>query len=245
MSLRPLADRATGGGADARPTLSLLGGFGLDRQDDSAVPLHVRRLLAFLALHRGPLHRAYVSGRLWLELSQPHAFGCLRTALWRLGRLPWRLVETTPTHVALASWVSVDAHELEACAEKVLTSEAQVTRREIATLVHGADLLPDWYEDWVVPERERLRQLRLLGLEAVAEELLASERAPEATVAALAVVGADPLRESAYRLLIRSYLRAGNVGEALRQFGLFRARLQHELGLEPSAQIRALLDGSG
>jgi DNA-binding SARP family transcriptional activator len=85
--------------------------------------------------------------------------------------------------------------------------------------------------------------LRLLALEVAGNALIAAERYTEASIAALAAIGADPLRESAYRLLIESYLGVGNVAEAVRQFDVFRTQLRKELGLEPSAQIQELLAG--
>jgi len=67
-----------------------------------------------------PLHRAYVAGRLWMDGSQEHAHGCVRTTLWRMSRLPVPVVEITSTHVALAELVGVEARELEGTAERVL-----------------------------------------------------------------------------------------------------------------------------
>jgi DNA-binding SARP family transcriptional activator len=201
----------------------------------------VQRLLAFLALQGRPLHRAYVAGRLWIELSQEHAHGCLRSTLWRLGRFPYRCVEVTSTHLALSPGVAVDARELELAAESVLHDGEPRTTEDVECLTRAAELLPDWYDDWVLQERERLRQLRLLALEAAGEALVSARRYSEAAIVALAAVGSDPLRESAYRLLIRAYLGEGNVAEALHQFALFRSQLRSDLGLEPSAQMDALV----
>jgi DNA-binding SARP family transcriptional activator len=203
--------------------------------------MHMQRLLAFLALQGRPLHRAYVAGRLWIELNQEHAHGCLRSTLWRMSHFPSRVVDVTSTHVALAPGVAVDARELESSAERVLHDGGPPAAEDGDCLTQAADLLPDWYEDWVLQERERLRQLRLLALEAAGNGLIGARRYSEATIVALAAVASDPLRESAYRLLIRSYLAEGNVAEALRQFGLFRAQLRNDLGLEPSPQLQALI----
>ena len=73
----------------------------------------------------------------------------------------------------------------------------------------------------------------------------AAPRGPltEASQAALAALAADPLRESAHRLLIRAALEEGKVAEALRRFTGLRAELLRELGLEPSEQTRELLGG--
>ncbi len=224
------------------PRLGLLGGFELEANGRPVrLPLHAQRLLAFLALNGRPLHRGYVAGRLWTELSQDHAHACLRSTLWRLRRLPCTSVESTTTHLALAAAVEVDARELEHCAERVL-HDGEPGVRDIDRLTRTADLLPDWYEDWVPHERERLRQLRLLALEAAAEALIGLGSNSEAAVVALAAVASDPLRERAYRLLIQAYLEDGNAGEALRQFELFRGELRRTLGLEPSPRMQELVD---
>jgi hypothetical protein len=56
------------------------------------------------------------------------------------------------------------------------------------------DLLPGWYDDCVLLERERVRQLHMHALEALAEKLAAAGRYGEAVPAAYAAVVAEPLR---------------------------------------------------
>jgi DNA-binding SARP family transcriptional activator len=139
----------------------------------------------------------------------------------------------------------VDAHEARALALRVLDptircAEADLSAKAVAALT--LDLLPGWYDDWAILESEDWRQLRLHALEAVAMKLAAVARYGEAVTAAFASVHADPLRESAHAALIRIHLAEGNRAEALRQFERFRSVLQAELGLEPTAQLRALVD---
>jgi DNA-binding SARP family transcriptional activator len=57
----------------------------------------------------------------------------------------------------------------------------------------------------------------------------------------LAATAAEPLRESAHRLLIQVHLAEGNVAEAVRQYELYRGLLATELGIEPSLAIKRLL----
>jgi DNA-binding SARP family transcriptional activator len=244
-SLRPFADEIQSVGSQRTSArLSLLGGFVLETSSGCLrLPLHAQRLVAFLELQGTALHRTYVAGRLWTEHDQEHAQACLRTTLWRIGLLPVAVVDATSTHLALDSSVASDLRELEGCAERILGGNAVPREGDFARLARSGELLPDWYDDWIPQERERVRQLHLFALEAVGNELIEAQRYSEASIAALAAVGADPLRESAYRLLIRSYLGLGNVAEALRQFGVFRKRLQQELGLQPSPQIQELLAG--
>ena len=107
----------------------------------------------------------------------------------------------------------------------------------------SADLLPGWYDDWVLTEAEEWRQLRLYALEALAGRLAAAGRSGEAVCAARAVVRAEPLRESGYATLIRVHLAEGNQSEAVRQFARCRLLLHAELGLEPSPQLHQLVHG--
>src|SRR5438876_559476 len=86
--------------------LFLLGGFELRAGPRPVeLPLRVQRLTAFLALANRRLHRAYVSGRLWLDATQEQAYGSLRAALWEARRFALPLVEATSTHVALSPFV--------------------------------------------------------------------------------------------------------------------------------------------
>ena len=57
----------------------------------------------------------------------------------------------------------------------------------------STDLLPYWYDDWVLVERERFRQLRLRALEAMCQQLTALGRFDQALEAGLAAVAGEPL----------------------------------------------------
>jgi DNA-binding SARP family transcriptional activator len=84
------------------PVLHLVDGFELGlagRRLELALP--AQRLLAFLALHDQPLLRRDVAGVLWLDSSDEHAAGSLRSALWRVRRLDVPLVEASS---AVFSW---------------------------------------------------------------------------------------------------------------------------------------------
>ncbi|MCZ6738781.1 MAG: bacterial transcriptional activator domain-containing protein [Actinobacteria bacterium] len=105
----------------------------------------------------------------------------------------------------------------------------------------SGDLLPDWYEDWVELERERLRQLRMHALENLALEMCLALRYGEALEAGYASLRCEPLRESAHRVLIQIHLAEGNMVEARRQYDSYRTMLDSELGLTPSAQMEGLI----
>jgi DNA-binding SARP family transcriptional activator len=227
-------------GTESQLTLGLLRGFELvdhDRQGQVHLPLSAQRVLAFLALHDRPLQRMYVAGSLWLDVSQACANASLRTAIWRLRRPNRRLVDATPTHVAISRTVHVDVHQAKVAAEVVLEGGSLLTDESAATLCRAGEILPDWYEDWVLIEREHFRQLRLHALEVLCEELTADGRFADAIIAGLAAVEGEPLRESAHRALIKAHISEGNPGEALRQYAYFHRLLSEQLGLEPSKSM--------
>jgi DNA-binding SARP family transcriptional activator len=225
-----------------RSRLSLLAGFALDVDGQPVrLPLSAQRVVAFVALHERPLQRVFVAGNLWLDASEERANASLRTALWRLRQPGCTLVEATTTHVALAPGVEVDVREAGERARRVLRRE-EPAADDLAALCYVGDLLPDWYDDWVLIERERIRQTRLHALEALCLELTDRRRFAEATEAGLAAVAGEPLRESAHRALVRAHLAEGNPGEAIRQFRLLRRLLHDQLGLEPSAAMCELVE---
>jgi DNA-binding SARP family transcriptional activator len=220
--------------------LGLLNGFELRHEDDVvALPLSAQRLLAFLALRDRPLQRVYVAGVIWMESSQEHANANLRTTLWRLRRPRCPLVRATSTQLALDGDVAVDVREAAWRAQRAIEHRAESA--DLPELCDAGDLLPDWYDDWLLIERERFRQLRLHALEALCEDLARAGRFAAAAEAGLAAIAGEPLRESAHRGLIKAHLAEGNVGEALRTYRLYRDLLRRELGLEPSAEMESLV----
>jgi DNA-binding SARP family transcriptional activator len=214
------------------------------RQDGAALalPLSAQRLLAFLALHDRPLLRPFVAGCLWTDAPEPKAAASLRSALWRIGSPG--IVQATATHLRLADGVHVDLELAGTAARRVLDETVELDPRDIRVLIDAGDLLPDWYDDWVLLERERFRQVRLHALETLSGRLAAAGRMGEAIDAAALAVRIEPLRESAHRAVIRLHLDEGNVGEAIRQYETYKTLLARDLGLEPSPSIARLISGS-
>lgn len=224
--------------------LSLLRGFELTC-DGSVLPMvmSAQRLLAFLALQDRALPRAYIAGVLWSDVPENRAFGNLRSALWRL-RLPaLGAVEGLNDHLRLSPAVMVDVRDARRIAGRLLEGSCPGPGEIVDQGAFEGELLPGWYEDWILIERERHRQLSLHALESLCERLSAAGRFGEAVVAGIAAVSAEPLRESAQRALIRTHLKEGNPGEAIRQYRLYGELLRRELGLTPSDAIRELLNG--
>jgi DNA-binding SARP family transcriptional activator len=221
-----------------------LHGFEVSRGDNVvSLPHAAERVVAFLALHEAPLRRAYVSGSLWLEVNDERAAASLRSALWRSRRHGNPIVEGRNGCISLGANLDVDVRDIEARAKRILEDARPARRGDVDALAVAGELLPGWYDEWVLAEREHLRHLRLRALERACETLTAVGRFVDAAEAGLAAVACEPLRESAHRALVKLHLAEGNVAEAVRQYNRFSLLLRTELGCAPSDQMLELLGG--
>lgn len=232
---------------DAPVVVQLLGCFEVRAgREVIGLPASAQRLLAYLAIQRAPVSRVQVAGTLWPDSPDERAGASLRSALWRVGQPGCPLVCASPQTVALAPEVAVDLHLAICRAHRLIGWEHEAGPGDPAEErsnwhALSGELLPGWYEEWAIIERERFNQLRLHALEALCTSLTAQHRFGPAVEAGHAAVAADPLRESAHRVLAQAYLAEGNRSDARRQFQLYRALCREELGCDPSPQFAALV----
>ncbi len=241
--LAPLGEGSRNQVPGAGPTrLRLLGGFRVEQGDSVlAPPSGGQRLLAILGT-RGAMSRTAAAGILWPDVPERHAQGSLRTTLWRLGRIHPQLVETAADRLDLASGIEVDLRSFTLSATRLINRTALEDCDDLDTSISmTGELLPGWYEDWVLYERERVRQLRLRALEALATHLCRRGSYAAAIDIALEAIQLEPLRESAHHTLITVHLHEENVIEAVRHFRSFSQLLRDELGVELSPRIAALI----
>jgi len=152
--------------------LFLFDGFVLHEDEQHvALPPQAQRLIAFVTLRR-TVSRDEVRCALWPDISDDRASARLRTTLWRL-REPGRgVLNTTNGQLSLAEDIDVDVRNWMALAVQVIDQPGSVATLDLASLRRCGELLPGWYDDWVLLERERARQLQLHVLEIVADELI-------------------------------------------------------------------------
>jgi DNA-binding SARP family transcriptional activator len=228
--------------------LNLIGGFELSVGDalvDVADP--ARRLLAFLALHRIAQPRALVAGSLWPDKTEARALANLRSALWAVNddghECP---VESTGGCLRLRGDVEVDVKVVEdegwSMIERSRAGIAAVGTALVESRLATSrgllfdDLLPGWYDDWVLLERERFAELQVHVLDEMVPALTAAGSYSLAIHLALRLVALDPLRERSQLALIRAYLTEGSFGRAKRQHRAFEELMQCSLG---SAYLRS------
>jgi DNA-binding SARP family transcriptional activator len=205
-----------------------------------------QRLVALLALH-GNRRRSYLAGVLWPDSTEAHAGANLRATTCRIDQLAPGLLSHDRHDVALSTNLRVDVRDFIDYVWRLSGTRQShpLTGNEVTTclplLLHG-DLLPGWYDDWVIYERARLQQLRVQALELTAGWMLKQGDIAAALVAASAAVAIEPLRESAQRMVIRVHIHDGNYFAALRDYHDFRSRMLRELGIAPSDQMQALIN---
>ncbi len=226
--------------------ISMLGAFALRVGGKAIGGLSVgsQRLLVFLALHDRAITRIAVAGTMWPDATEERAGISLRSALSRLDPATRETILTASTGLGLAETVAVDLRDAQALAHRLLrpggsTLPADLSSEALAAL--SRELLPDWYDDWVVAEAEDWRQLRMSALEALANILVDNDRLAEAASAARAAMKVEPLRESAHATLIRVHLAEGNQTEALRVFERYSELLMSALNLEPTQHLAGLV----
>lgn len=250
---------ARGNGAEAagRPIeLNLLGGF---RLTIGGSLTHIgktgERLLAALATRGRQATRSQIAHTLWPDTTTTRAHANLRTALYRLYRRAPTTLHATTTHLQLPAGIHIDLEHTTRLANHVLTTagnrQSAPTDDADHELFNDAlqanlydDLLPDWDDPWLTDTQYRYRQLRLAALEQLSTHLARTGHYGGAIQAALAAVQADPLRDSAHEILIRTCLAQGNRHQALTHYNNYRRILRDELGLEPPQAINDLLNAA-
>jgi DNA-binding SARP family transcriptional activator/predicted ATPase len=207
----------------------------------------LQALLAYLLLHRdAPQQRAHVAFVLWPDSTESQARTNLRQLLHHLRRAlprPDRFV--TADSVTVGWRPDADCwSDLAAFEEAVARADAAATRDAArgalaeAASHYGGDLLPGCYEEWVLPERERLRQRYLDVLERLTDLLEEELDLRGAIHHAQTLLRHDPLHEATYRRLMRLHALAGERARALRVYHTCATTLERELGVPPSEETR-------
>ncbi|MEU8243896.1 BTAD domain-containing putative transcriptional regulator [Actinoplanes missouriensis] len=211
--------------------LELLDGFCLRAGQDVVEVSDIgQRLIALLALRRRPVRRAVIAGTLWPDKTESRASANLRSILWRMnGTDTPGVVVCCGSSLGLQPGLGVDVVTLEEAGWALLDgSLAAATSLGFERL--SQELLPGWYEDWVIVERERLGQLQIRFLEALVDTLRRSGKFARAIDYAMRLVATDPLRERSQLALIHALVDEGSWGRARWQADQYRDLLRETFG---------------
>ena len=229
--------------------LKLLGGFETRLATGAPVTLATRKaqaLLAYLAVRPGHAHaRDKLAAFLWGDRGDVQARDSFRHTLVELRKI---LPERPPSLIGEGRAVALDpaSVDVDVVRFESLVKAASIDDLARAAEIYQGDFLEGFvlrepaFDEWLVVERERLRELALGAL----RRLLAQQTrtgATEATIrTALRLVALDATQEVAHRALMRLYVQQGRRAAALRQYQRCVAVLQRELGAEPDVETRQL-----
>ncbi|MGH2487827.1 MAG: BTAD domain-containing putative transcriptional regulator, partial [Ktedonobacterales bacterium] len=242
-----------------QPTLriQLLGGFNLVYGDDPVIGVNAPRpqsLLAYLVLHGdAPQPRQRLAFLFWPNSSEAQARNNLRQTLHALrlalpnadaflyaeaNTLRWR--PDAPFSLDVADFEQALA--LAEAPERQTAGDALCAALEQAVSLYGADLLPSCYDEWIAPERERLRLRYLHALGRLIDLLETRQNVDAAIRWSRRLIAHEAFNEHACRGLMRSLARAGDRVGALRAYHACASALERELGVTPSAETTQLYE---
>ncbi|HOQ98335.1 MAG TPA: BTAD domain-containing putative transcriptional regulator, partial [Anaerolineae bacterium] len=217
----------------------LLGGFRLVHGDVPVEGLDAPRLqslVAYLLLHReGPQPRRHLAFLLWPDSDESQARTNLRNLLHYLRRALPEAARFVRLDAQALQW-RPDAPYVFDVAE--FERAACEGRLEEAAALYAGDLLPDCYDDWIIPERERLQALSVDVLRRLLQRLEQAGDYRAASEQARRLIQCDPLREEPYRDLMRLYALNGDRAAAVHVYHTCADTLQRELGVEPGPATR-------
>ncbi|MGC4042203.1 MAG: BTAD domain-containing putative transcriptional regulator [Armatimonas sp.] len=231
------------------PEVRLLGELSVTQKDTVIAHFRTQKtaaLLAFLAFHTGtPQPREALIERFWPEADLDQGRMSLRTALSSLRKLLGDSL-ITDTSTAMVN-VRTDLVPFEKAVRAARSDQApepeRIRRAQEAVEIYRGPLLPGFYEDWVLAERDRLAGAYIASLSMLARWHTDRDELAQALDYAHRAAMADPLHEGVRAELIRLLRKANRPAEALRQYRELERLLDELLGARPKTTTAALVEG--
>ncbi len=205
-------------------------------------------LLAYLLINAGrAVRREKLAGLFWPDASDENARNNLRQALWRVRKSldadgtydpSLLLVDDITVSVNASSEYRLDVIEL----ETQIHEDTPLPRLiEIVSLYEG-ELLPGFYDDWVVLERERLGAIFEARMGALINRLMELQYWSETVEWSERWISLGGVPEPAYRGLMLAHAVQGDLSKMAAAYHRCEEAMQNELGLAPSDTTQSLYE---
>lgn len=219
----------------------LLGQFNVlkDHEPAEISSRPAQSLLAYLMLSAGTSHRREkLAGLLWPEANESNARSNLRHALWRLRKaIGDEYLITDKISIAFDAQAGywLDAALLEGDYEEKRSTDDLLK----IVSIYGGELLPGFYDDWVILERERYRALFESRVQHLLDGLVKEERWTSVLEWGERWIAMGHAPEPAYRALMFAYCGLGDTAGMASTYQRCVKALQQELDVEPSEETKA------
>ncbi|MBV7339952.1 AAA family ATPase [Chloroflexi bacterium TSY] len=195
-------------------------------------------LLYYLAVERRIHPRSVLAGLFWGDAEDTYARRSLNSTLSNLRRLVGDYLTITRQTIAFDVesdyWLDVEVFE---------ATGIEPEHLEKAVALYSGDFLEGFYihdapefEQWVLTERARLRELALQALHALAGHYAAQGDLSQAIDTLRQMLNLEPWREEAHQLTMCFLAQNGQRSAALTQFEACRQVLADELAVEPGTE---------
>jgi len=219
-----------------------------------------RMLFAMLVIRRGQdIPRDQVLEHLWPDMEEERAknnlyvaWSMMKSVLGGEGSAGTKSPYVENAHgvcKAMNDTVRSDIDELEDALARARQAvldqdmDAAVQAYELVASTYRGDLLPgDVYDDWFASLRVHYRSVYIDAMQRAATLLLVGNDGLSALGFVRRAIQADQLREDLYQVQMRCEIQACQRSAAIDTYFLCVQRLSEELGLDPSAETRALYD---
>ena len=227
--------------ANTQDRLQLFGTWRFFR-DGAPISLCLRqqRLVAAVAI-LGPSNRNFLAGMLWPETTDSRSMSSLRVSVCLVSKkIPGMLV-CDGTTLSLHEKVIVDLHRTWQLINHVLGADSgEASDRDVSELQKG-ELLPGWYEDFVVEEQNLLRANKLQCFTRIARRALEHGQHDVAVLASRAALALGPYDDEALIILLHAEQRLGNFSGARKIYQEYADKIRADLGIAPTAAMTALV----
>ena len=223
--------------------ISLMGGFRLvyDGKQVSGLGMpRAQALLAYLLLRRdAPVARRQLASTFWPDTTESQSRTNLRHLVSTVrSALPHSHEYLIQDRHSLG-WNSQASYTLDVDEfEHALNRAVSPVELYKASQGYNGDLLPICYDEWILPQRERLSRMYLDALDRLADLWQEDGNYSQAIRAIGLLLQREPLREEVYQRLMKLHLANGDRAGALHTYQDYVSILQRELGLKPSEVMR-------
>ena len=204
-------------------------------------------LLAYLAMTAGTPHRREkLAGTLWPDSSEENARKNLRQELWRIRKaIPAQNLPEVDDYLIADEFTLTFNRDADYWLDVAILEKPDVDIQSLTSSLslYQGELLPGFYDDWVVLERERLQTLFESKMEQLVEKLVESERWTAVQEQCERWLALGHASEPAYRALMLSYNARGDMAKVSAIYQRCVEDLRDHFGVEPSAETHALFNG--